>query len=420
MKAKYSLVIIALFAISYVSSAQDTVRYGDPWYQFKPMPDNPDDPSFDWSTDRYLGFRPSYGQPEMGPIQLYPNTGGTIYGIAVTQHQIQDPELFDAVLTLFRGVSIELVDSFGHCDITVSEKDSIIAQEAPLTKQCVFEYEYRPGGNITKLNNCTEYYFNTPIKLGRSKDSTTDTDYFIGGYIPANCIAKGIGVGTDKLGNQQWYLYSRVPGESVDCQLYYSFHPAYSYSWGGLFPIVKLRCTVPRGLRIAGGADVTALWRSNTDAELFQLSVCTGDVPADSGLLLTTTDTSLALPTLSPDSTYRIYLRKQCTYCTPSWADTVWSDWSAPVTIEASTGIRGVDQVSFTISPNPAKGAVRLECGEPMLDVEVMDMAGRTVSSESAVMGSELTLDVHRLPAGVYTVRVTTATGTALRRLAVE
>ncbi len=63
---------------------------------------------------------------------------------------------------------------------------------------------------------------------------------------------------------------------------------------------------------------------------------------------------------------------------------------------------------------------MRLGCGEPMLGVEVMDMAGRTVSSESAVMGSELTLDVHRLPAGGYTVRVTTATGTAMRRLAVE
>ncbi len=331
-------------------------------------------------------------------------------------------EIFDAIMMCFSGVSIvptpEGPYHTNYVDITATRIDSVNTLDAALTKDCWFEYELYPGSEYTEVVQCIEYYFESPIQVGRSKDMMdTLTDAIcIGGFSHNHFAAYRTGI--DLTYSQLRYAYSDSPEyHSTSMPQYYNS----TGGWGGLFPIVKLRCTVPRGLRIADdGAGATALWRSNTDAELFQLSVCTGDVPADSGLLLTTTDTSLALPTLSPDSTYRVYLRKQCSYCTPSWADTVWSEWSAPVTIEATTGIGSVRQVSFTISPNPAKGAVRLECGEPMLGVEVMDMAGRTVSSESAVMGSELTLDVHRLPAGVYTVRVTTATGTALRRLAVE
>ena len=74
--------------------------------------------------------------------------------------------------------------------------------------------------------------------------------------------------------------------------------------------------------------------------------------------------------------------------------------------------------VDFTLSPNPARGSVRLACREVMLGVAVVDVAGRTVA-EMEPRGTDAVVDVSDLPTGVYTVRVTTAQGTATRRLAV-
>jgi hypothetical protein len=307
--------------------------------------------------------------------------------------------------------------------------------DAPLVKQTTFEYGFghdaATGGNkVTRPANCYEFYFGEPQRLQYTDpDGNTvniDTIWVGGkaeqhiniqsGYLPCiydnDCKQKWVTYSDSE--KKALALYLSAPGDNSPTIGFISIN---AQVWGMVFPIIKPRCTAPHGLHVSrADSSHIADWPADEDGVEYQVSVCIGNTQPDNGVIDSTTSTQLVLPTLVTDTIYKVYLRKRCQFTTYS----TWSEWSAPVTIEASTGIRGVDQVSFTLSPNPANGAVRLECAEPMLGVEVLDMAGRTVSSESGVMSSELVLDVHALPAGVYTVRVTTATGTGLRRLAVE
>lgn len=60
-----------------------------------------------------------------------------------------------------------------------------------------------------------------------------------------------------------------------------------------------------------------------------------------------------------------------------------------------------------------------ITCAEPITELTVRDMAGRTVLRKAACC-STTTLDVSSLRKGVYLVKVTTARGTASKKLVVE
>ena len=69
--------------------------------------------------------------------------------------------------------------------------------------------------------------------------------------------------------------------------------------------------------------------------------------------------------------------------------------------------------------PNPAKGKVGVQCGSRMTRVEIIDAQGRQLLEQPAE-GTAVSLDISRLPEGLYTVRAHTAIGTASRRLLVK
>ena len=101
------------------------------------------------------------------------------------------------------------------------------------------------------------------------------------------------------------------------------------------------------------------------------------------------------------------------------------SEWSEPVSFAIDTydweGIDEVPQLSFVLSPNPSRGVVELGFMQRQADggrVEVSDMHGRTVHAEPLPVGADaLRLDLGRLPAGAYLVKVLTPSGLAARRL---
>ncbi|MBP5546726.1 MAG: T9SS type A sorting domain-containing protein [Bacteroidales bacterium] len=188
--------------------------------------------------------------------------------------------------------------------------------------------------------------------------------------------------------------------------------------WGGIFPIIERRCGVPRGLALAADS-LSAFWRSDTDAELFQLAVCSDMTEPDSGLLFTTTDTSQALPAFHPDSTYRLYLRKQCAFR----QDSVWSDWSAPLVIASRTteGIGEAENNGWTIdiNPNPATKQVHVATNFSLTQIEAFDEQGRLVQTLPAT-GLKATLDVSSWPRGTYLLRIQTPAGPTTKKLLVQ
>ena len=91
------------------------------------------------------------------------------------------------------------------------------------------------------------------------------------------------------------------------------------------------------------------------------------------------------------------------------------------VTVLASAKV--ANDSDLKIFPNPAKDRVSISLvgsGEDVT-VELLSVNGQVLSTE-VVNGSKLsnhTMDVANIPAGVYTVKVTTAAGTAVQRLVI-
>jgi hypothetical protein len=84
-----------------------------------------------------------------------------------------------------------------------------------------------------------------------------------------------------------------------------------------------------------------------------------------------------------------------------------------------AAGIEERGGVEFRMRPNPTRGRVEVECGEPGAEIAVRDVSGREVLRCKAT--SERTeLETERLASGVYFVTVTTERGTGTRKLVIE
>ena len=81
-----------------------------------------------------------------------------------------------------------------------------------------------------------------------------------------------------------------------------------------------------------------------------------------------------------------------------------------------TVGINDVAEVNFSVYPNPASDRLNISCNEAVREVSVIDMAGRTVIN----VGSESTLNVSGLAAGVYVVRVATESGIGMQKFVKE
>ena len=78
----------------------------------------------------------------------------------------------------------------------------------------------------------------------------------------------------------------------------------------------------------------------------------------------------------------------------------------------SSTGVKGIENVTFSTYPNPAKDVLKFETHHTGT-VEVVDAIGRTVFSTSTILGQNQ-LDVSNLPKGAYVLMLKgTTIGTA-------
>ena len=75
--------------------------------------------------------------------------------------------------------------------------------------------------------------------------------------------------------------------------------------------------------------------------------------------------------------------------------------------------------VYVTLTPNPAAERVTV-LAEGIQSVELLGVDGTVIMRREGLMQDEYILDLKGLAAGVYMVRVSTAKGTATRRLMVQ
>ena len=87
---------------------------------------------------------------------------------------------------------------------------------------------------------------------------------------------------------------------------------------------------------------------------------------------------------------------------------------SASVTFEV-LGIDSPEENTVILYPNPARDRVTVQA-EQMRSVELITLMGQTVMRQT-VQGSSATLDLQKLPKGIYFVKVETANSVGTQKL---
>ncbi|HET6226794.1 MAG TPA: M4 family metallopeptidase [Bacteroidia bacterium] len=77
--------------------------------------------------------------------------------------------------------------------------------------------------------------------------------------------------------------------------------------------------------------------------------------------------------------------------------------------IDICTGVDNVDPSSISAYPNPARNFLAINSTENINAVLVVDMLGKVVMSDNASKKNNMQLNVESLPAGIYFVRINTA-----------
>ncbi len=93
--------------------------------------------------------------------------------------------------------------------------------------------------------------------------------------------------------------------------------------------------------------------------------------------------------------------------------------------LDRSLGIGEVaDGCSLRLFPNPAHGVVTVELSAEqaasVCQIDILDLSGRNLLSQSVSGATTHTLGIGHLSAGVYLLRVTTPSGIATRQLLVR
>ncbi len=178
-------------------------------------------------------------------------------------------------------------------------------------------------------------------------------------------------------------------------------------------------------LRLEGRGHLTATvsWQTVEQPELFELAIGEYAAGVEAATVIPVADSlrSYTFTDLEPGVMLGVWVRKGCRYTTPGYDTIAYSDWSHPVGFMAL----GLDEVGdgpdFTVSPNPAHGAVQATLPEAALGgrLTLCDLAGRELAAQT-VAGTTARFDIGTLPAGVYLVKLVTPAGISTRRLVVE
>ena len=86
----------------------------------------------------------------------------------------------------------------------------------------------------------------------------------------------------------------------------------------------------------------------------------------------------------------------------------------------AGSGEMAIDApatVNFEVYPNPVSDQLNIECSEAVSQIDILDMAGRTVVTEHGNVNS---VNTQALSAGVYMLRVVTGSGVATQKFVKE
>ena len=195
-----------------------------------------------------------------------------------------------------------------------------------------------------------------------------------------------------------------------------------SYVYGGSTPIDTIPeppqpvvCNAPSiNAATATDATVTVVWSGN--ASSYEVAIVEGAWQAPAAGTAAN-GPSYTFTGLNASTQYTVGVRSVCDDTVSAWATRAVTTASNDTTTE---GIDGVMAASFGLYPNPASSTVTVDLGgESTALVAVIDQSGRK-SGEWRVESGKLEINVSDMAKGAYFVRVTTNSGTSVRKLIVK
>lgn len=302
--------------------------------------------------------------------------------------------------------------------------DTVILDESVVFRY--FKYTARPheGDDTAEFGErCSEIYFHRPWQV-------PDTFYVVVRH-EGNPDGKWLRnvLKTNASENPiypQRYGWAYVNDEPTIFEPYTQWDtcpvPCFSSAWGHEFPILepnRRRCRKPTGLHIAERGDtwVVLAWDSGS-GDSYRVTV---ESP-DSTFVRETSDTSILLQELLPDSIYQVDVQSLCRYQYYSYDSTYVNPGRARLGFwHINNGMDGLGAGQLIeIRPNPANHKVEVVSSLSINSIEVVDVTGRVVDSHVPVTQNSFTIDVSSLTPGIYHLRILTPSGLTMKKLLVQ
>lgn len=462
-KSIYLTFIVLAFS---PAAAQDTIHYGDSLYLFNsPQGTTTLESAGEANYVSFDNFPRPYYEQNIPPrfAQAYSaDSTRWIYGVAISLAPFssspffsrqQYEELSDSVLAENRCVfatlhsynieteSISLIESVPwECPIVSKTMDYLIDHSVDDLYQTVSPMPFT--SHI--LVRCVELFFDAPVPVSDTffvgfHSKNFDTNFY---PLEDSCYYHKIDKNAyirvmpfvsccyDTAGNRRWIYF---PDEN-DYTTYQRFPPATIgtdnyFPWGGVYPILYPRedgCTAPVQPWQTGRMATTATLQWDTIDDEVQLAVGTDyQGLADTMPVVATLAAGSAGYTvtgLEPETWYGAWLRRRCHWITPTFDTLVWSPWTqVSLFSTAAEGVVVAEKVGpeFTLYPNPTHSSVGIETEALPATLVLYDQQGRELY-RTTLRARKTTLGVGDLGRGVYHVGLTTADGTAVKRLVVE
>lgn len=428
MKRTFTLLVLILGMCRL--SAQDTIPFMDPCFVYPSTIDSMftesiygiaagssfDSSKFILTTHQNNLTNYSYGEmsywarSENKKLFIDP-THPRIYGVATTLVNNQLPPQY----------SFHLAAHSGGTSIT-QPIDSATTIGPYYQKNMYFSYHYGHGESTAVP--CQIFLFPDPV-------TPTDTFYLgISGPDPQTQLS----LWNDRNSDFDYYFLGQNFHDTTDfsvlicCEIYGSdmlgtFCWGVTHCWGAPFLIRELPC--PRMWRPSttsrSGGRTTLEWQAG-DTALYLLAffddndslIFMSDTLTSNSFVLT--DSMLLAAGYHGNRFIKARVSKACNYMDSPYHTLVWSRPSEPqrfYQLQASQGIGDVALPALSVSPNPAAHSLVVEGEEGVL--QLLDLDGREVLTRR--LRGRATLDVSKLPRGVYLLRLTTPEGSATQKV---
>ena len=453
---KKKLLLVAFTFFPFWATAQiDTLQYMDPWYLFNSR-ENPNVLTMQITSDNSVpnSFLPNLNGSKLEEYYSQKSQDLSIYGVAIVMDTMKhtytylypgtyqpvtfslgsNTSMFKAVLmrasspeSLFNGSGISrsfsVVDTafFDNSTRHISFKfrDSSISPN-------IFE---RYVSELRTFYDCYEFYFDTPI----SANAFGDTVY-VGYVYHGRTDTNNFGIEVHEWGVDAYHDYAYRPAgwacnqyqiEFTDTSAEYHC-PGNGAKFGGIFPIVSLRCTAPKNLRETGRGynSLSIVWDSHDDATGWQASISPVGSNINLGTIvdLDNDATRFTFQNLDPEQSYLYSVRKKCHFATSAYDTTVLGEWHPVRQFRLLTnGISSTTSASFSFAPNPSTSHATLTLASPALTGTILDLysaSGALLRSFNIPAGTAtLQLDLRDLPSGILLLQLHTPSGTSIQKL---